>query len=173
MSAEDSDAAIEDDRPVVAARNVDLMVSLLLFALAGLLGWDSWRIGASWAADGPQSGYFPFYLAVLLAGASLYGFATVLIAPAAEREPFVTRDQFRRVLQVFAPTLLFVILTQYLGLYVASFLLVAAFMWLIGRIALWKSLLTSFVFSLAMFLTFEVGFDVIMPKGPLEAAFGY
>src|SRR5205085_2961532 len=106
-------------------------------------GWDSWRIGASWAADGPQSGYFPFYLAVLLAAASLYGFATALMAGAAEGGAFVTRDQFRRVLQVFAPTLAFVILTQYLGLYVASFLLVTGFMWFIGRIALWKSLLTS------------------------------
>jgi hypothetical protein len=63
--------------------------------------------------------------------------------------------------------------TQWLGLYVASFLLVAGFMWWIGRIALWKSLLTSFVFALLMFLTFQVAFDVIMPKGPLEAAFGF
>jgi putative tricarboxylic transport membrane protein len=173
MSAENSDAMIEDDRPVVASRSVDLVVSVLLFGLAALLGWDSWRIGASWAADGPQSGYFPFYLAVLLAAASLFGFVTALMARAAEGGPFVTRDQFRRVLQVFAPTLLFVILTQYLGLYVASFLLVTGFMWFIGRIALWKSLLTSLIFSAAMFLTFEIGFDVIMPKGPLEAAFGY
>jgi hypothetical protein len=45
---------------------------------------------------------------------------------------------------------------QYLGLYVASFLLVAGFMWWIGRIALWKSLLTSFLFTAAMFLTFEI-----------------
>jgi hypothetical protein len=73
---------------------------------------------------------------------------------------------------VLAPTFLFVLLTQYLGLYVASFILVAGFMWLIGRIALWKSLLTAAVFVIAMFLIFDVAFDVIMPKGPLEAAFG-
>jgi hypothetical protein len=64
-------------------------------------------------------------------------------------------------------------LTQFLGLYVASFLLVAGFMWQIGRIALWKSVLTSFLFTAAMFVTFEIAFDVVMPKGPLEAAFGY
>jgi hypothetical protein len=34
-------------------------------------------------------------------------------------------------------------------------------------------LLTSFLFTIGMFLTFEVAFDVIMPKGPLEALFGY
>jgi hypothetical protein len=43
----------------------------------------------------------------------------------------------------------------------------------VGRIAWWKSLLTAFLFSLAMFVTFELAFDVIMPMGPLEAAFGF
>ena len=49
----------------------------------------------------------------------------------------------------------------------------SSFMWMVGRIALWKSLLTSFVFSMIMFVTFEIAFDVIMPKGPIEALFGY
>jgi hypothetical protein len=86
---------------------------------------------------------------------------------------FVTRDQFRRVLQVLIPTCLFCVFTQWLGIYVASLLLVAGFMRFIGRIAWWKSLLTSFIFTLAMFITFDVAFDVIMPKGPLEALFGH
>ena len=76
-------------------------------------------------------------------------------------------------MQVFVPTLLFCLFTQWLGLYVASFLLIAGFMYFVGRIALWKSLLTAAVFSIAMFATFDIAFDVIMPKGPLEAAFGY
>jgi hypothetical protein len=76
-------------------------------------------------------------------------------------------------MQVFIPTFLFCLLTQWLGLYVASFLLIAGFMSWVGRISLWKSLLTSLVFSLAMFITFDIAFDVIMPKGPLEALFGY
>ena len=54
-----------------------------------------------------------------------------------------------------------------------TFLLIAGFMVFVGRIAWWKSLLTAFLFSLAMFITFELAFDVIMPKGPLEAAFGF
>jgi putative tricarboxylic transport membrane protein len=77
------------------------------------------------------------------------------------------------VMQVFVPTFLFCLFTQWLGIYIASFLLIAGFMWMVGRIALLKSLLTSFVFSMAMFITFDIAFDVIMPKGPLEALFGY
>jgi putative tricarboxylic transport membrane protein len=171
MSVEGNDVVV-DDRPVVGSRPVEIVVSLLLLALAGLLGWDSWRIGAGWASDGPEAGYFPFYLSVLLGAASLYGVVVAMRDRVLASDPFVTRDQFRRVMQVFVPTLLFCFLTQYLGLYVASFILIAGFMWFIGRIALWKSVLTAFIFVLVMFVTFDVAFDVIMPKGPLEAVFG-
>src|SRR5690348_1737512 len=128
-------------RPVVATRSVDIAVSLLLLGLACLLGWDSWRTGMSWADDGPQAGYFPFYLSVLMGAASLYGLTTALLARAAASGAFVLRDQFGRVLQVFVPTLLFCIVTQFLGLYVASFVLVAGFMWMIGNIRPWVAVL--------------------------------
>ena len=160
-------------RPVVATRSVDIVVSLLLLGLACLLGWDSWRIGMSWADDGPQAGYFPFYLSVLMGAASVYGLVTALLARAAASKAFVLRDQLGRVLQVFIPTLLFCIATQFLGLYVASFVLIAGFMWWIGNIQPWVSLLTSLIFTVAMFVTFEIFFNVIMPKGPLEAALGF
>ena len=51
--------------------------------------------------------------------------------------------------------------------------LIAGFMAIIGKISWWKSLLTAFIFVAIMFVTFDIAFDVIMPKGPLEAAFGY
>jgi putative tricarboxylic transport membrane protein len=173
MSQQATPPAADDERPIVKSRSVDIVVLLVLLALACLLGWDSTRVGNAWADDGPQAGYFPFYLSVLMGAACLYGLVRLLGTSGASAEGFITRPQLRRVMQVFAPTLAFVIATEYLGLYVASFLLVAGFMWWIGRIALWKSLLTSFLFTAAMFLTFEIAFNVIMPKGPLEAAFGF
>jgi putative tricarboxylic transport membrane protein len=170
--ADDAEPAADDAPAVVSTRSVDIVVYLLLLGLAILLGYDNWRTGMAWEADGPQAGYFPFYLSVLLGAACIYGLAYKLTE--ADAGPgFVTREQLRRVLQVFVPTLLFCLAMQWLGLYVASFLLIAGFMWQVGRIALWKSLLTAFLFCLIMFLTFDVAFDVIMPKGPLEAAFGY
>ena len=169
---EDADAPAPDSPAVASTRSVSIIVYLMLLALAGLLGFDNWRTGMSWDTGGPQAGYFPFYLSCVLAAASLYGLGSTLTEATAS-ETFVTRDQLRRVMQVFLPTLLFCILMQYLGLYVASFLLIAGFMRIIGRIALWKSMLTAFLFSIIMFVTFDVAFDVIMPKGPLERLFGY
>jgi putative tricarboxylic transport membrane protein len=171
----DDPTAPEDNSPAVTNnRTVEGVVCLLLLALAALLGYDNWRTGIGWDSTGPQPGYFPFYLSIILGGASLYGLISALLSGRlAAAETFVTRAQLRRVMAVFLPTFLFCLVTQYLGLYVASFLLIAGFMRLIGKIAWWKSLLTAFVFTALMFVTFDIAFDVIMPKGPLEAAFGY
>jgi hypothetical protein len=170
---DDSDGEGGDARAVASTRSVDIVVYLLLMAFAATLAFDNWRTGNGWSSDGPQAGYFPFYLSLLLGAASLFGLGSALVTGAGADVAFVTRDQFKRVMQVFVPTLLFCLLTQWLGIYIASFILVAGFMWVIGRIALWKSLATAFLFSLIMFVTFDIAFDVIMPKGPVEALFGY
>jgi hypothetical protein len=170
----DDPTAPEDDSPSVTSnRTIEIVVSLLLLALAATLGWDNWRTGIGWDSTGPQPGYFPFYLSIILAGASLYGLIAAALSREAALKSFVTRAQLRRVMAVFVPTLLFCLLTQFLGLYVASFLLISGFMRLVGKIAWWKSLVTALVFTAIMFVTFDILFDVIMPKGPLEAALGY
>jgi hypothetical protein len=170
----DDPTAPEADSPAVAnSGTVEIIVCLLLLALAVVLGADNWRTGIAWDSTGPEPGYFPFYLCVILGGASLYGLVVTWLKRTEPSETFVTRAQLRRVLAVFVPTLLFCLATQFLGLYVASFLLIAGFMRVVGKIALWKSLLTAFLFTAIMFATFDIAFDVIMPKGPLEAAFGY
>jgi hypothetical protein len=153
---EDPGAPADDSPALTSTRTVDVAVSILLLGLALLLAFDNWRTGISWDSTGPQAGYFPFYLAVILAAACLYGLGKELLARRQSAETFVTRAQFWRVIQVFVPTLLF-----------------AGFMIFVGRIAAWKAVLTALVFSLAMFLTFDIAFDVIMPKGPLEALFGH
>lgn len=169
----DDPEAPADDSPTLArTRTVEIVTMLALLGVALLMGYDNWRTGMGWASDGPQAGYFPFYLSLILGGASVYGLGLNLLRRTHGGEPFVNGDQFRRVLQVFVPTLLFCLLTKWLGIYLASFLLIAGFMRFIGRIAWWKSLVTAFIFAAIMFVTFEIAFDVLMPKGPLEALFG-
>jgi putative tricarboxylic transport membrane protein len=170
---EDPDAPSDDSPAIAGKRKVEIVTMISIMVLALVMAFDNWRTGMSWASDGPQAGYFPFYLSVILFLSSAYGLIVALRRESGEGAVFVTRDQFRRVMQVFVPTLAFCFLTQWLGLYVASFLLIAGFMRQIGKIAWWKSLTTALIFSLIMFVTFQIAFDVIMPKGPLEALLGY
>src|SRR5215475_3888385 len=103
MSQEASPPVGPDDRPIVKSRSVDIVVLLLLLALACLLGWDSARAGRSWADDGPQAGYFPFYLSILMGAACLYGLARLLASPQLESDGFINREQLSRVMKVLAP----------------------------------------------------------------------
>jgi putative tricarboxylic transport membrane protein len=164
----------EDHSPaLVGRRSVETATLAVLLAFALLMAWDNWRTGIAWESTGPKPGYFPFYLSVILAGACLFGLGREILTRGERSGPFVTRNQFKRVLQMFVPTFAFVPATQWLGLYVASFLLIAGFMGFIGRIRPWKSALTAFLFTASMFVTFDVAFDVIMPKGPLERLLGF
>src|SRR5262245_62340560 len=125
----DDPTAPADNSPVVTNnRTVEIVVSLLLLAFAAVLGYDNWRTGMGWDSTGPQPGYFPFYLSVILGGASLYGLIAAALSRKEAAETFVTRAQLYRVMAALVPTFLFCLATQFLGLYVPSFLLVAGFM---------------------------------------------
>jgi len=90
----------EEPRAVASTRTADIVVSVLLAAFAALMAWDNWKSGAGWASDGPKSGYFPFYLSLLLGAASLFGMVKAFVDRAGAGKPFVNRDQLRRVMQV-------------------------------------------------------------------------
>ena len=71
------------------------------------------------------------------------------------------------------PTIIYVAAIAYLGIYVASAVLIACFMVWLGRYRMIIAILVSVGFSVALFFTFEVWFLVPLPKGPLETWLGY
>lgn len=162
--------APDADRPALTVKLVEVAVAAVILALGALVIWDSRRLGASWASDGPQAGYFPFYIGVLLVLASLINLVKAL------RDPFIrtflTAGQGKQVLLILIPLIGYVALIQWLGIYVASTLYIAVFMLWLGKYGIVKALLVSFGVSVAFFLMFEVWFKVPLIKGPLEAAFG-
>ena len=101
---EDPTAPAEDLPPIASTRTADIVVMLLLLALAALMSFDNWRTGISWDASGPQAGYFPFYLSLILACASLCGLVKGFIERV--RSCLCPARSVQRVLQIFVPTLL-------------------------------------------------------------------
>lgn len=157
----------------VSTRMMELVVSALFMAVAAVVMWDSVRVGIEWAFDGPQAGYFPFYIGLIMFIASLVTFVTNLVSKAPDFANFVDRSQLKLVLQVLVPAIVFVILIDYLGIYVAAALFIAFFMWWLGKYPVYKIVPVACLVPLALFVLFEVWFLVPLPKGPLEAALGY
>jgi putative tricarboxylic transport membrane protein len=152
-------------------RTADIIAASLLTALGALVLAEAIRLGFRWGPDGPQSGFFPFWLAVILIGHSL-----AIIVRAVRRHsttPFTTPAQMRSVLTVAAPAAAMVAVMQFLGLYVASALYLGFYVRRVGRHS-WVTALGLAVFvPLAIFVIFERWFLVPLPKGPLEAWLGY
>jgi hypothetical protein len=152
----------------VATWKVEIFVSVLLLLFGGLIAWKSWELGAGWRDDGPGAGYFPFYIGLLVCLASAVITARTFMAGGRDDSVFVSYAQLRQVLTVLVPSLLFVVLAQFLGLYVASFLFITGFMVWVGHYRWARSLLVGLGVAALAFLMFEVWFKVPLFKGTLD-----
>ena len=152
-------------------RAADIATASLLMLLGVVVLVEAIRLGFRWGPDGPQSGFFPFWLAVVVIAHS----AAILVQAVRKRsgQPFATREQLRSVLTVAWPAAAMVLLTQFIGLYVAAALYLFFYMRLVGRHSWVTTIGLSLAIPLLTFLLFEKWFLVPLPKGPLEAWLGY
>jgi putative tricarboxylic transport membrane protein len=158
----------------VPTRWVELGVALALVVLGLIVVYDSHRVGVEWASDGPRAGYFPNFIGWILAacGAWIAG-ETILRWRALAAKVFVTREELKPVLYMLLPTILYVGLIAFVGIYVASAIYIAAFMKVQGKYGWLPTLGVSIGVPVAIFLLFEVWFLVPLPKGPIENMLGF
>jgi len=141
--------------------------------LGAIVIYDSVRLGARWAEDGPQAGYFPFYIGILLCLSAALNFGFALTNKREAGRIFVERDKLKLVLAVLVPSAIYVGTISWIGIYVSSAVFIAFFMRWLGKYAWWKVAAVSVGVMVAFFLIFESWFKVPLPKGPLEALFGF
>jgi hypothetical protein len=157
----------------ISERAAGIFSIVVIFAVGVAMMIDNYRIGAGWSREGPESGYFPFRVGVIICVASVVVLAQMLRDKKGATRVFVTWGRLRRVLMVLVPTIAFVLTIQLIGIYVAATVFIAAFMRVMDHYAWPKTLLISLGVSVTLFWMFEVQFMVPLPKGPLEALFGY
>ena len=111
-------------------KSAEIGVAAFFFLLGAIAVWDSVRLGARWGEDGPQAGYFPFYIGLIVCLAAAANFVLALLS-AKEDRTFVEVGQLKLVLIVLVPASIYVALIGWTGIYVASALYIGFFMrWL-------------------------------------------
>lgn len=105
-------------------------VFCILFGVITIIG--SMKAGAGWGPDGPKSGFFPFYVGIIIVLASCVNCIQLLMEPD-DGQLFADWGQLRQVLSVFIPTTIYCLSIPYLGIYVASVILIALFMKWLGK----------------------------------------
>src|SRR5262249_33251126 len=110
--------------PTQRSVEIGVAVAMAVFALIVIAG--SFQAGIGWGSEGPKAGFFPFYIGLTILGSSIINFGTVF-ADRADRQLFADWGQLRQVLSMLVPTAIYVALVPWLGIYLASALLIAVF----------------------------------------------
>ncbi len=166
---------MQQDKAVGSVRTWEIVVAALFLVFGAVIVWDSRRLGASWGSDGPQAGYFPFYIGLFICISAVINLYQGIAK--GSREAFVLWGQLRLILIVLVPSVVYVALIDNpwyaLGIYVSSAIFIAFFMRYLGKYGWAKIVAVSVGTMVATFVMFEIWFKVPLPKGPLEAAFGF
>jgi hypothetical protein len=151
---------------------VEVGVALLTLAFGVLIMAGSIRVGMGWGVEGPRPGFFPFYISLFIIVGSLINI--VQVATGADGKPgiFSNWDQLRRVMSVVLPTTAYVALVPFIGMYVASILLIAVFMIWLGGYSWWTTAPIAFGIPFVTYVVFERYFQISLPKGPIENMLG-
>jgi len=160
------------DRSAASMRVAELAVAAFFFLLGALVIWDSVRVGHVWDEDGPQAGYFTFFVGLFICGSTGIVFFRALGDRAKATRAFVTRGALKQVMRMFIPAVAYVILIKLIGIYVASTLFIGYFMRWLGRYPWTTTIGVAIATSAIFFALFEVWFKVPLPKGTLESWLG-
>jgi hypothetical protein len=153
-------------------RTVELGMAVFTAIFALVVIYGSVRVGHGWAFDGPQAGFFPFYIALFILGASIVNFwQSWLEIPRAKL--FAEWGQLRQVMSVVLPAALYVVLVPWIGIYLSSMVLIATFMKWLGGYRWGMVLPIAIGVPLVTFIIFERWFLVPLPKGPIEEWLGF
>jgi putative tricarboxylic transport membrane protein len=147
-------------------RQADIVCALCLLGLAMLVAWESLKLHVGWGLNGPEGGFFPFWLAVGLGVCCMSILAQAIwhVAPAL-LQPFVKPEGWVPLLQVALPATAMVVLTEIIGLYLAAALYIAFYMRWIGRYNWPLVLAISICIPLGSYFLFDKWFLIPMPKG--------
>jgi hypothetical protein len=153
-------------------RSLEIAVALFMGLLAVIGLYGSSKVGVGWGAEGPQAGFFPFYVSAIVLISSAVNFISAIRSPD-DGKIFAEWSQLRRVFSVIVPTAIYVGLIPYLGMYVSSALLIGVFMRWFGKYR-WPLVIgIAILVPVLTFFMFEIWFLVPLPKGPLENYLGY
>ncbi|RDJ27381.1 tripartite tricarboxylate transporter TctB family protein [Bosea caraganae] len=163
-----------EGRPLVSYRTLDIAVTFFFLIVCAIVTVDSVRLGIAWKPnEGPMPGLFPFYMVLAMGIASLFNLWRALPQSEEGSETAVTSVGLGRMAAIFVPAVIFVLATNYIGIYVSATIYIGAFMIFFGKFPIWKAAAVSLGIAIVNFMMFEVWFLVPLPKGPLEAALGY
>jgi hypothetical protein len=148
-------------------RKADIIVALGLMVIGLLALGDALRLGFGWGMSGPEAGFFPFYMGLGIVICTLFIVlrAIKIYKKEGTGKPLVPEGGTTQILWVLLPAIGVVLLTELLGLHLATVLYLAFYMGWVGKMHWAKVVLLSILVPLVIYILFDRVFLIPLPEG--------
>ena len=148
-------------------RKADIVLALFLMLIGLLVIWDSARLGYGWGMSGPEAGFFPFYmgLGVVIATFFIALRAIRIFRKEGAGKPLILQGGLPPMLWILLPAVGMLLLTELLGLHLATVVYLAFYMGIVGKINWSKVILISIIVPFAIYIVFDKIFLIPLPEG--------
>ena len=155
---------------MVSGRSLEAATALITGAFGAAVMVSSLDNGIGWSAAGVESGTFPFIVGLVILAGSLFNLVQGWLQA---RAVILGLSELRRVGMLFVPALVFVGIIPLIGMVpAAAFYVFGALAWH-KRGSLLVPALAAIGAALALYLIFELTFQIALPRGALGTLFGF
>jgi putative tricarboxylic transport membrane protein len=156
---------------IVSRKTAELAFAALILIYGVILIIGALEMETGWGSSGPEAGYFPLRIGILIILAALAVLAKEAIRPGAAQR-LVDPKAASNIILFALPLLALIAITPWAGLYLSAAGYLAVSIGLVGGVRWPKTFAISVLTTLAMFLLFEFAFRTPLPKGPLGPLLG-
>jgi len=157
----------------ISRNSMEIAAALATAAVGAVVCYGASLNGISWGDGGPQPGYFPFYIGLLIIlGSTATVVQTVVKRAATADVTFIDGERLRTVVMFFLPIVAFVAISAWLGLYIGMAIYTFYAMRFAAGFRIPTALLTAVIVVAVNFIIFEKLFVVPLLKGPVLEYFG-
>jgi hypothetical protein len=155
---------------MVSGRSLETATALLTGAFGAAVVISSLYNGIGWSAAGVDAGTFPFIVGLVILSGSLFNLVQGWLHA---RDVVLGRNELTRLGTLFIPAVVYVGVIPLIGVYLASAVYVFGALAWHKRGALLLSGGAAIGTALALYLIFELTFQISLPRGALGDALGF
>jgi len=155
---------------MVSGRSLESATALITGAFGAAVVVSSLDNGIGWSAAGVESGTFPFIVGIVILAGSVFNLVQGWLHA---RPVILGPSELRRLGTLFVPAAVFVGIIPLIGMVpAAAFYVFGALAWH-KRGSLLVAALAAVGTALALYLIFELTFQISLPRGALGTFFGF
>jgi hypothetical protein len=155
---------------MVSGRSLEAATALMTGAFGAAVAVSSLDNGIGWSSAGVESGTFPFIVGLVILAGSLFNLVQGWLHA---RAVILGPTELRRLGILFIPAAVFVGLIPLIGMYPASAIYVFGALAWHKRGTVLGPALAAIVTALALYLIFELTFQISLPRGVLGTYLGF